>query len=101
MLRVGSLSAGFCDFDLITGIDPVAIDEMGGAGGKFDERICLCGQLARKRVGFPGYFGPDFLVAVAGGDGVGGFGYDLRAGIQAWIGGFWIESLLGVGGGRQ
>ena len=101
MLGIGGLSAGFGDFDLVAGIDPVTIDEMGGAGGKFDERIGLGDQFAGKRIGFPGYFGPDFLVAVARGDGVGGFGYDLGAGIQAWVGGFWIESLLGVGGGRQ
>ena len=69
MLRVGRLSAGFGDFDLVAGIDPSAVDEMGAGGGEFDERIGLCGQLAGKGVGFPSYFGPDFLVAIAGRDG--------------------------------
>ena len=78
MLGIGGLSAGFGDFDLVAGIDPSTVDEMGGAGGKFDERIGLGDQFAGKRIGFPGYFGPDFLVAVAGRDGVGRFSEDTH-----------------------
>ena len=101
MLGVGGLSAGFGDFDLVAGIDPDAVDEMGVAGGKFDERIGLCRQLTGERVGFPGYLGPDFLVGVAGGDGVGGFSNNSCVGIRARIDGGLIERLLRLNGGCQ
>ena len=91
MLGIGGLSAGFGDFDLVAGIDPVTIDEMGGAGGKFDERIGLGDQFAGKRIGFPGYFGPDFLVAVAGGDGVVGGRNWERVGLHLGQGSGWNE----------
>ena len=91
MLGIGGLSAGFGDFDLVAGIDPSTVDEMGAGGGKFDERIGRGRQLSGERVGFPGYFGPNLLVAVAGGDGVvGGRDWD-RVGLHLGQGSGWNE----------
>jgi len=86
------LSASSGDRDLVAGVHPYAIDEVGRGSGQFGVGICFGDRLS-DFVGFPSDLAPDLLVAVAVGeeivavsDGVGRRGQGGICGVARGIG---------------